>query len=933
VPDGDRRLHDGRLQLTPSRGGPAALAGPPLRAASFVAALALGGCSGAPTVRYTATVSDSVPRTAQVDAAVTGFSGDSLVMRGFAPARALRITELRAFDAAGRSLHVRDAPDSSADPSPQFVVRGPLRGPVHVTWRVDPNVRVGDAHVGYTGVRAGYLGDAFGLVTGRGLFLVPLPAPVAGDVRVTFHLPRGWHAVTPWQDAGSGWRTDLGGQFAAEHLVAATVGLGAFRERTFRVGATEYVVDVAASVPDSVATATLPVLEATARRARALYGRDLGPRYRIVACAAAPDGDEIHGERWATGQGGTLLPLTPLRLHDFARNLADAHLRYEPYRVEVAGPEEFWLVDGLAEWFGWRAVAAAGLGDASQIAQRLAVSYVRSRQVQGAEHDLERIYATTLATEETRATDAPLVLEVIDRLVRQNSRDSLESVVRSMFQHSPAASLWSSLPGGAATWSGFRERHVRGHEPIDVARLFGMTSTRPRPDPPGGEPTHGIELVVTGDTYGFLEHCGCKANQSGGVARRATMIARLRHADPEAVLLDAGNAFLRDEKMGAQDYLSREEQKLYLRTMAREGYAAVGIGTTELTYGVDWFEEARRGVGLPYASANLAWQRAPLAPPVRFTRAHGLRIAVIPVFERPAGPGVSRRFEDHAASVTIDDPVAALARTADSVRVRTDLLVAMGRLSPATIRRAIAACPALDVVISTDWDAPVRSDSSGAGTALRDHPGFVGHTLVLYTDSENYGLEIVTIGIDRDDHVTTARTVHHTLFEDVPDDPGVRAMLDRFYPDIGARDSAQESVTPLFADVSARMTGEYVGAARCASCHAEEAAQWRTTAHAGAYKTLLDAHRHYQPRCVVCHVVGFRTARGFQLGNHDEHLAGVQCEVCHGPGGDHVRHPSAVTIAREVPESVCLQCHTPDHSDHFVYTAKLPLVAHRKTGV
>jgi hypothetical protein len=313
-------------------------------------------------------------------------------------------------------------------------------------------------------------------------------------------------------------------------------------------------------------------------------------------------------------------------------------------------------------------------------------------------------------------------------------------------------------------------------------------------------------------------------------------------------------------------------------------------------------------------------------------RSHGLRFAFVSAFDPPRGPGASRRFEQSAASLTIDDPVESLTRTAETVRDSADLLVAIGRLPPATLRRLVAACPDLDIVISTDWDAPVAGDSTGEPSSVRDQPGFLGRTLVLYTDSENYGLQSVLVGVSADARVATARTTHHMLFEDVPDEPSVRAMIDRFYAHVGIADSAQASVHPLFMDSPARTSGEYVGSQRCAGCHEAEAAQWRTTPHANAYKTLLDAHRHYQPRCVVCHVVGFRTPHGFQLGSRDERLTGVQCEVCHGPGGAHVSHPTASTITRTVPASVCLECHTPDHSDRFVYADKLPLVVHHATG-
>jgi len=54
----------------------------------------------------------------------------------------------------------------------------------------------------------------------------------------------------------------------------------------------------------------------------------------------------------------------------------------------------------------------------------------------------------------------------------------------------------------------------------------------------------------------------------------------------------------------------------------------------------------------------------------------------------------------------------------------------------------------------------------------------------------------------------------------------------------------------------------------------------------------------------------------------------VQCEVCHGPGAAHAAAPAKDNIRRAVTKDVCLSCHTPDHSDHFVYEERLPRVMH-----
>src|SRR5262249_20574386 len=87
-------------------------------------------------------------------------------------------------------------------------------------------------------------------------------------------------------------------------------------------------------------------------------------------------------------------------------------------------------------------------------------------------------------------------------------------------------------------------------------------------------------------------------------------------------------------------------------------------------------------------------------------------------------------------------------------------------------------------------------------------------------------------------------------------------------------------------------------------------------------------HRHYQPQCVACHVVGFGSAGGYSMAAPSRALVDVQCEACHGPGASHLRDPRRGTIAAAAPERVWLACHTPEHSEAFVYADRLARVAH-----
>ena len=56
-----------------------------------------------------------------------------------------------------------------------------------------------------------------------------------------------------------------------------------------------------------------------------------------------------------------------------------------------------------------------------------------------------------------------------------------------------------------------------------------------------GSSARDVSILVSGDTAGWITPCECAANQSGGLARRATVIQEIAKHD-EVVLLDAGGS-------------------------------------------------------------------------------------------------------------------------------------------------------------------------------------------------------------------------------------------------------------------------------------------------------------------------------------------------------------------------------------------------------
>ncbi|HKQ47210.1 MAG TPA: cytochrome c family protein [Phycisphaerae bacterium] len=115
------------------------------------------------------------------------------------------------------------------------------------------------------------------------------------------------------------------------------------------------------------------------------------------------------------------------------------------------------------------------------------------------------------------------------------------------------------------------------------------------------------------------------------------------------------------------------------------------------------------------------------------------------------------------------------------------------------------------------------------------------------------------------------------------------------------------------------LTGKYVGAARCSQCHLNIHNDWAQTLHANALVALEEVGQGTNPDCLRCHTVGFGDEGGFQSRELTNSLAGVQCESCHGPAGNHANNASEVALRPKVniSSAVCGKCHTGEHQPNY----------------
>src|SRR5690606_29883495 len=95
----------------------------------------------------------------------------------------------------------------------------------------------------------------------------------------------------------------------------------------------------------------------------------------------------------------------------------------------------------------------------------------------------------------------------------------------------------------------------------------------------GQWPQPAAVLVLTGESHGYLEPCGCSENQSGGVARRSDLFKQLRAKGWPVAGLDLGGTLKRSRKQSQIKFSAITDA---LRLL---DYRGLGLGSEELRLG------------------------------------------------------------------------------------------------------------------------------------------------------------------------------------------------------------------------------------------------------------------------------------------------------------------------------------------------------------
>ena len=789
----------------------------------------------------------------------------------------------------------------------------------------------------------GYMCDRFALVSGRNLFLLPTDSNI-DSVRVRFLVPDEWKIAVPWNRKNT-WHMPPASPQIKEELANTSIALGLLESRSEIIGDTRVSTFVYRDWSKSEKQEIFHSAFSTFRSVHELFGGGGKGNYTFNFVPKTLDGLAIYTSTWTSSQGIDMMPPTSERWLACAEKLMDRWIRYPPFRMTYDSPEDYWILDAMRRYYAIRIGDEVGWLDGRRYLQAERLKFTPlvaefTLQAQNAPlrtnksrvGDVRSLYTDdSWNLKKKRQSMGAAIMEFMNAEIRKqsNGRYQFSDVVRYQYSKRHGLNLLADIQKVVGEMTA-KNLKTHLHDLTRIPKRGGWLEQRgERANSLKAEIHAGsldtLRILITGGVNGHIEHCGCKVNQNGGITRRATVIAEARKRFPELLLIDIGNMFTYDANKYWLSDLDKAELKTYLASMDEMGYDLGTVSFNELYYGHDFFRENATSVTFPFVCANVLRDGLPIARPFVTITKGQYRLAILGIFQEPITTGTNQIyfFQDRTAELTFLDPIETIQRYLPSIRESHDFVIITGVLSRSLILNQIANLDGVDIVVSRPVnDSRLFETDKGLTTSSYVESGFLNGKLIIYENTSLYAIDRVDLLIDGEKASAGIHRHRTDLSEDIEENDVVREMIDNLYSSV-----ITTEVEPLMAWETRFEEADFVGVNACKSCHFEQHEQWKTTSHASAFNTLLDARRHYQPECVVCHVTGMGHASGYMMGDLKHSLVNVQCEMCHGPGSNHIKNPGNVRMIRTPKERLCTTCHDAEHSD-FDVVSYYPRVSH-----
>ncbi len=415
-------------------------------------------------------------------------------------------------------------------------------------------------------------------------------------------------------------------------------------------------------------------------------------------------------------------------------------------------------------------------------------------------------------------------------------------------------------------------------------------------------PPSSLQIVVSGDTAGWITPCGCTANQSGGLERRASLLKTLGPSD-RTVYLDVGGS-----AAGKSTYQQVKLKSILLGDQLM-GLELHNIGAPETQLAPETLFQIAKETKTQWLSANLQVANAngsvsEALTAYRVIERGGVRILVTGVVDPTLVKTTMWKTRDASSSV-----LQVLQKE------KADIKIVLAYMDEPGLRALAESLPEVDFIF-------------GGPTGQTLSPSRVGPVEIM--SATNKGKFLARIELQKQDQVWKAvKRGALEVTSTLSLEPAQSKNLEQYLSTLGKLDfSAEETglVANQFANNSGQADYRIAGSDSCVQCHKEDDQTWHASKHSHAWQTLVDKKSHVDPSCQVCHTTGYGLGGGFVQVAKSLQMVNVGCESCHGPSQAHVQNPKIKTtyLSREQ----CVRCHDHENSPEFEYGKYWAKVTH-----
>lgn len=264
----------------------------------------------------------------------------------------------------------------------------------------------------------------------------------------------------------------------------------------------------------------------------------------------------------------------------------------------------------------------------------------------------------------------------------------------------------------------------------------------------------------------------------GGIARRATLIKRIRTEHQPILLVDAGDII--DGSPFSIEFAGEAD----VAAANAVGYEVMTVGNHEFSNTMADFLKRVQEAKFPMLGANVfkISDGSPFLRAYIMKNEDGLRVAIL-------GVTIPNNYTATKGALTMADPIACAADWVPKLRKQADVVMVLSHLGYDEDLKLAAQVPGIDIIVgghsNTRLIHPILVKCDGAAQAFS-----VGGTVIAQAFHWGSELGEVDLVFHKGDSGWTLMKFDGKLIpitSDIPEDPGVRAVVEKYHSKIAAK--------------------------------------------------------------------------------------------------------------------------------------------------